>query len=128
MERIERRDLIKEVFEKRFLSKESLGNIVKELDKIKESIIAKANINEDELFIDLSILPSVPYHGAYEYDPFEIPIVKVEEDKKIKYSLTELSPWVESIKGYLNILRVYTERKHRTKIEDICKKIFEDFP
>jgi HD superfamily phosphohydrolase len=128
MERIERRDLIKEAFEKRFLSKESLSNIIKELDKIKESIIAKANINEDELFIDLSILPSVPYHGAYVYDPFEIPIVKVEEDQKIKYSLTELSPWVESIKGYLNIVRVYTERKHRTKIEDICKKIFKDFP
>jgi HD superfamily phosphohydrolase len=128
MKRIERRDLMKEAFEKRFLSKESLSNLMKELDEIKESIISKANINEDELFIDLSILPSVPYHGAYAYDPFEIPIVKVEAYEKIKYSLTELSPWIESIKGYLNIVRVYTEGKYRTKIEDICKKIFKDFP
>jgi HD superfamily phosphohydrolase len=128
MKRIERRDLMKEAFEKRFLSKESLSNLMKELDEIKESIISKANINEDELFIDLSILPSVPYHGAYAYDPFEIPIVKVEADEKIKYSLTELSPWIESIKGYLNIIRVYTEGKYRTRIEDICKKIFKDFP
>jgi HD superfamily phosphohydrolase len=128
MKRIERRDLMKEAFEKRFLSKESLSNLMKELDEIKESIISKANINEDELFIDLSILPSVPYHGAYTYDPFEIPIVKVEADEKIKYSLTELSPWIESIKGYLNIIRVYTEGKYRTRIEDICKKIFKDFP
>jgi HD superfamily phosphohydrolases len=128
MKRLERRDLIKEAFEKKFLSKESLNNIAKELENIKNSIVSRVNIREDDLYIDLSILPSVPYHGAYSYDPFEIPVVKVEGSTKVKYSLTELSPWVESIKGYLNIVRIYTENKYRIKVEEVCKKLFKDFP
>jgi len=125
IQKIERRELPKLVYEKKVIIKGNYNELLKKIEEIKEHLILKSKLSEEEIFFDLSVLPSVPYHNAYLTDPLEIPVVKMENGKKA-YKLTEISSWLKELKGYINIFRIYTEKKYKDYLSEICKQEVEN--
>ncbi|HLI47050.1 MAG TPA: hypothetical protein VKU94_07650, partial [Geobacterales bacterium] len=122
LERLAKRDLLKSAFEKKFIMKSKKDEMMKILSEAKSEIAKLTDMNEDMIYLDLSILPSVPYHNSYIKDPFEIPVFDSKTGKVSKFS--EISPWIETLKGYLNILRVYTDKDKRDRVSLACQKVF----
>ncbi len=124
LEKLEKRDLLKSVFEKKVIIKKKKEDLFKHLEEIQNDIAKAANFEADKVFVDLSMLPSVPYHNSYSGDPFEFPIFDSKTGRIGKFS--EYAPWVNALKGYINIIRVYTEKENREVVEKACKKILVD--
>ncbi len=125
---IKRRDLIKLAYERKYLlADELIVNLISN-ERIREEAIEEisklSGVDPAHIYIDAPSLPSIPYHRAYEYDPMEVPIVKMDSGEREVYRLSRISPVVEVIRGYLNIFRVYTLKKHREKVREACKKLF----
>lgn len=127
LKRIESRDLIKMAYEKKYIIGDEF--IVKILSnenimrKTIEEISNIANVDPESIYIDAPSLPSVPYHGSFESDPTEIPIVKTDGEHRI-YHVSEVSRVIDVLKGYLNILRVYTDKENREAVNQACLKLF----
>jgi HD superfamily phosphohydrolase len=126
LEKLETRDLLKNVYERKFLIKYKREELMKMLEEIKHEIAKISEVNSESIFVDLSTLPSVPYHNAYISDPFEIPIFDNKKNKIEKFS--SYSPWISSLKGYLNILRIYTYKELRDRVSNVCQRILEKYP
>jgi len=122
LERLKKRDLLKSAYEKKFLIKNKKEDVMKILFEAKKEIAKISDLNEENIYLDLSTLPSVPYHNSYIKDPFEIPVYDNKNKKIRKFS--EISPWIEVLKGFLNILRVYTEKEYRERVGEACDKVF----
>ncbi|HET6459044.1 MAG TPA: HD domain-containing protein [Nitrosopumilaceae archaeon] len=110
------RRLLKCVFEKTLARYDLIGKI-KTLD-IKKQISKKSKAVESEIFIDVSMTPSIPLtpskkesesitltskKGTLSKEAYELPISEI--------------PLVSAISGFMNILRVYTTQKNRKKVE-----------
>lgn len=126
LNRIENRDLIKSAFEVKIIGDIRQENLDKILKEIKSEISRASDVNQEYIEFDLSILPSVPYHNAYAQDPYEIPIVKIEEEKKV-YKLSEVSSWIKELKPKINIFRIYTENEYRFKVAEASKKVLNKY-
>jgi hypothetical protein len=62
-------------------------------------------------------------------EPMEIPIFyKTWDGNKILQRLSEISKIFDVLKGFINILRVYTERKNREKVGKASLKILGGLP
>lgn len=110
------RKLLKCVFEKILTRKDIIGKI-KTLD-IKNQISKKSKIDESEIFIDVSMTPSIPLTPSKKESESIILTSKKGTLSKEAYELpiSEI-PLVSAISGFMNILRVYTEQKNRKKVE-----------
>jgi HD superfamily phosphohydrolases len=126
LSRIESRNLIKCALEVKIVGNIIQENLNKILNEIKEDISKRVGIDKENIEFDLSSLPSVPYHNAYTHDPYEIPVVKNDGDKRV-YKLSEVSSWIRELKPVINIFRIYTEKEHRTKVAEVGKKILENY-
>lgn len=124
LERLEKRDLLKMAFEKKFIMKIKKEDLPKRIEELRSEISKASSIDPEKIYIDLSILPSVPYHNAYIEDPFEFPVYDPKSRKIEKFS--DHSPWVETLKGYINILRVYTENQYREIVSNACNKLISE--
>jgi len=128
---LDSRILYKSVFEKvlhtedRFVSRILTKRKVRE--NIQEEIAASAGIQPDEVIVDVPTLPSVPYN-PHQLNPMEIKIFERFEGKKIPHNLSEYSNIAEMMKVYLDVIRVYTFDRHRTKVGHAARKIFEELP
>jgi hypothetical protein len=128
---LDSRILYKSVFEKvlhtedRFVSRILTKRKVRE--SIQEEIAASAGIQPDEVIVDVPTLPSVPYN-PHQLNPMEIKIFERFEGKKISHNLSEYSNIAEMMKVYLDVIRVYTFNRHRTKVGHAARKIFEELP
>ncbi|KXB01124.1 hypothetical protein AKJ41_02650 [candidate division MSBL1 archaeon SCGC-AAA259O05] len=70
----------------------------------------------------------MPYYPR-EIDPVEIPIFEVTvEGEKDQISLSESSQLVNVLKGYVDLLRVYTSQKYREKIQRVSEEVFKELP
>ncbi len=79
--------------------------------------------------IDVPTLPSVPYHHSVLLEPMEIPVFhKTREGKKVPKRLGDISGVFEVLKGFINILRVYTEEQHREKVATAAAEILGGTP
>jgi hypothetical protein len=59
----------------------------------------------------------------------EIPVFyKTREGKKKPKRLSEISGIFDVLKGFINILRVYTEEEHRGKVEEAASKLLGEIP
>jgi hypothetical protein len=71
----------------------------------------------------------VPYHHAVLMESMEIPVFsRTPTGKKIPQRLSESSRIIETLQGFMNILRVYTDETKREKIEKATAKIFGNIP
>ena len=125
---ISRRKLLKVVFEKTSRGKDQKITSLLSDPKVKEQVqgeIAEiSGIGMDELFIDMPNLPSVPYHTSSEMDPLEVPIFDVKKDgTKVLKSVSDVSSVIRALKGFTNIIRIYTTDEHREKVREAALKV-----
>jgi len=133
IENLERRKLLKCAYERTFYVKDrSVSRIfdVEEIrNRIRDEIAEKAKVKAESVMIDVPTLPSVPYRHSILLEPMEIPVFhKTREGKKIPERLSEISGIFDVLKGFINILRVYTEEKHREKVGEAALKVLGEIP
>ncbi|MFH0848302.1 MAG: HD domain-containing protein [archaeon] len=131
IEDVEKRRLLKCCYDKTFYTKDELVSSIFADDAVRrhmeEEIAVKAKVSQEEVWIDVPSLPSVPYHNAMQFEPMDIPVFQeARGGEKISVRLTELSQIVEALRVFMNIIRVYSTAKHRENVmkaaEDVLGK------
>jgi hypothetical protein len=130
---LERRRMLKCAYERTFYQKDAvISNIFsKEAHRreLQAEIAKKADVDTEAVIIDVPTVPSVPYHHSVLMEPMEIPIFyKTWDGNKVLQRLSEISKIFDVLKGFINILRVYTERKNREKVGKASLKILGGLP
>jgi hypothetical protein len=133
IENLERRKLLKCAYERTSYVKDEITSNIFGVDEIRnqirEKIAKEAGVDSQSVFIDVPTLPSVPYRHSVLMEPMEIPVFyKTRDGQKIPQRLSEVSGIFDVLKGFINILRVYTEEKNREKVETAAAKILGGIP
>jgi HD superfamily phosphohydrolase len=133
IENLERRQLLKCAYEQTFYVKDktvsSIFGVEEFRDQIRDKIAEKARVPPDIVVIDVPTVPSVPYHHSILMQPMEIPVFhKTREGAKIPQRLSEISGIFDVLKGFINILRVYTDEKHCKEVGVAATKILGEIP
>ncbi|MFX1294690.1 MAG: HD domain-containing protein [Promethearchaeota archaeon] len=126
---LERRKLIKVAYEQTsHMQNEMVPAILtkeKIRSQIRDEIAEKAKMDPEFLWIDVPTLPSVPYHHSINLEPTEIPIfIKNPQGEKTALRMTEVSDIIRVLKGFLNIVRVYTTDEYRDAVTKAAEKAF----
>lgn len=130
---LERRRLLKCAYERTFYEKDTIvSNIFgreTHRTQLQTDIADKAGIAAEEVIIDVPTVPSVPYHHSALLEPMEIPsFYKAQSGEKIPQRLSEISKIFETLRGFINILRVYTKDENREKVSRAASKILGEVP
>jgi len=130
---LERRRMLKCAYERTFYEKDTMiSNIFgrESYRRQMQSEIAKeAGVGIESVIIDVPTVPSVPYHHAVLMESMEIPVfTRNQAGEKTLQRLSEISKIFETLKGFMNILRVYTDAPDREKVEKATGKILGKIP
>lgn len=95
----------------------------------KEAEIAKlAGVDAEHVVVDVPTIDSIPYYPR-EIDPMEIPVFKMNsEGKKELVPVSQHSQLINVLKGYVDVIRVYTTKEYRTKVEKAAEEVFKTLP
>jgi HD superfamily phosphohydrolase len=120
------RRLLKCVFEKILHKSPSiLRRIVNKraLKILTDEIANSAKVDSQKVYLDASKAPSVPLTPTKE-ELSSITLVGKDSGKKVHYTLpiSEI-PLISSISGFMDMIRVYTTRENREKVEKAVKKV-----
>jgi hypothetical protein len=97
--------------------------------QLQSEIAEEANIEANMVVIDVPTVPSVPYEHSVLTESMEIPMFyKTAEGKKIPQRLSEISKIFDTLRGFMNILRVYTTTEEREKVGKAAEKILGRIP
>ncbi|MFQ5573741.1 MAG: HD domain-containing protein [Nitrosopumilaceae archaeon] len=115
------RQLLKCVFERILTNKAKLGKM--KTSQLRKKISKKSRVNENEIFIDSSITPSIPLAPSKKESQSIILVTR--DSGKLHAEKIPISkiPLVSQMSGFMNILRVYTTNKNRKKVEIAAKSI-----
>jgi hypothetical protein len=130
---LERRKMLKCAYERTFYQKDTMiSNIFGRQayrQQIQNEIAREANVEPETVIIDVPTVPSVPYHHAALMETMEIPVFnKAQVGTKTLYRLSEISKIFETLKGFINILRVYTDQESRDQVEKATTKVLGKIP
>jgi hypothetical protein len=130
---LERRRLLKSVYERTFYEKDTMiSNIFgreRYREQLRSDIAKEAGVEDETVIIDVPTVPSVPYHHSVLMESMEIPVFfKTQEGKKVPQRLSEISKIFETLKGFMNILRVYTDEENRDRVGIAATKILGKIP
>jgi len=130
---LERRKMLKCAYEQTFYVKDkTVSNIFSAEEfrnQIRDKIAKDAKVDPEVIIIDVPTVPSVPYHHSMFMEPMEIPVfAKTRDGKKETKRLSEISGIFDVLKGFINILRVYTDEKHRGRVAEAALKILGEIP
>ena len=118
------RKLLKCVYERILTSKKLLEKT--KTNEIRTSLSKKSKIDENEIFVDSSVTPSIPLSPSKK-ESKQIILITNENGKTRAQELPiSKIPVVSAISGFMNILRVYTPQKNRKKVEIAAKSILGD--
>jgi len=118
------RKLLKCVYERIFTSKTLLEQI--KTDEIRYSLSKKSKVDENKIYVDSSVTPSIPFTPT-KTESKQIILITHENGKGQAQELPiSKIPVVSAISGFMNILRVYTPQKNRKKVEIAAKSILGD--
>ncbi|MEM4577135.1 MAG: HD domain-containing protein [Candidatus Nezhaarchaeales archaeon] len=95
-------------------------------DEIEETIAQKANVERWMVAVDTPMVPSLPYSPT-QPDPMEVPVCEEKEGFLIKKRLVEFSKLIESLRGYVDIIRVYAHPGVRARVAEMSEKILRSF-
>lgn len=132
MARLDRRDLPKVAYQRdvhirdpyvaRLLGDEAVRH-QKELE-----VAQRAGVDPEHIVVDVPTLDSIPYYPR-EIDPMEVPVFKeTGEGGKEPVSLSSYSRLINVLKGYIDIVRVYTLREYRRQVEAAAAEVFKTLP
>jgi HD superfamily phosphohydrolase len=130
---LEIRRLLKCSYERSIFAREELVSNVITNDSVRlemqKEIAKKARVPEDDVFIDVPSLPSVPYHHAVEIQPMDIPVFRRgPSGKKQLVQLSEISRIVDVLRTFMNLVRVYTREEYRSRVESASRQILGEVP
>ena len=130
---LERRRMLKCAYERTFYEKDTMVSNIFGRERYRKQLqadIAKeAKVETEAVIIDVPAVPSVPYHHSVLLENMEIPVFyKTQEGEKIPQRLSEISKIFETLKGFINILRVYTDEENREKVGAATTKILGRIP
>ena len=130
---LETRRLLKCAYERTVFAREEIvSNVIsneKVRDEMEEEIARKARVSEEDVFIDVPSLSSVPYHHAAEIQPMDIPVFRrTATGKKQLVQLSDISRVVGVLRTFMNLVRVYTWEEHRSKVEIASRQILGEVP
>lgn len=131
-QRLDRRDLVKLAYEREVhIQDEYVAKLLGD-DSVrhqKEVEIAKeADVDPEYVSVDVPTLASMPYYPR-EIDPKEVPIFEVSVDGvKNLVPLSQHSRLVNVLKGYVDLLRVYTIGDFRKEVGKVAEEIFKEIP
>jgi len=133
MENLERRRLLKCAYDQTFLVRDKTVSSVFSVEEIRnqmrDNIASEAGIDPCLVVIDVPTLPSVPYRHSVLLEPMEIPVFnKTRDGKKIPQRLSDVSKIFDVLKGFINILRVYTVEEHRERVGSAAAKLLGEIP
>ncbi|MEM2250543.1 MAG: HD domain-containing protein [Candidatus Hadarchaeales archaeon] len=132
LERLDRRQLLKAVYQRSIHLRDAyLASLLsdKSLREEKEKEIAAASgIDPESVFVDVPTLDSIPYYPR-EIDPMEIPVFRITSDgTKEIVPVSHYSQLLNILKGYVDIIRVYTFPEYRDVVEKAAEKVFGSMP
>ena len=118
------RKLLKCVFERILTSKINLKKT--KTDELRVAISKKSKVEENEIFVDSSVTPSIPLAPS-KNESKSIILISTKNRKSFakEMPISEI-PVVSAISGFMNILRIYTHQKNRKKVEIAAKSIIGD--
>jgi len=133
IENLERRKLIKWAYERTFyVRNKEISSIFSNEEiraQIRNQIASEAGVKPGSVVIDVPTLPSVPYRHSVLLEPMEIPaFYKTREGEKVPQRLSEVSGIIDVLKGFINILRVYTDENNREKVRSAAEKLLGGTP
>lgn len=118
------RRLLKCVYEKFLHQRDRLYNkmSVKTLEELRLRICDVAGVTENTVFVDASIAPSMPLTPSKE----EInSIILVDKEWAYDTPISEI-PVINSITGFLDMLRIYTTADSRNAVTSTIHKVLGD--
>ena len=118
------RRLLKCVFERILTSQTNLKKT--RTDELRAAISKKSKVEENEIFVDSSVTPSIPLAPS-KNESKSIILISSENGKSSanEMPISEI-PVVSAISGFMNILRIYTHQKNRKKVEIATKSVIGD--
>ncbi len=130
---LENRRMLKCAYEKTFYEKDTMiSNIFSRENyrrQLQIEIAEEAEVPMETVIIDVPTVPSVPYEHSVLTESMEIPVFyKTAEGKKIPQRLSEISKIFETLRGFMNILRVYTTAEQRERVGAAATKILGRIP
>ncbi|MFQ5782363.1 MAG: HD domain-containing protein [Nitrosopumilus sp.] len=118
------RKLLKCVFERILTSTTNLKKI--RTDELRTTVSKKSKVDENEIFVDSSVTPSIPLAPSKNESKSIILISNENGKSSAKEMPISEIPVVSAISGFMNILRIYTNQKNRKKVEIAAKSIIGD--
>jgi len=133
IENLERRRLLKCAYDRTFYVRDktvsSIFSVEEIRNQLRDQIADEAGVDSQAVVIDVPTLPSVPYSHSVLLEPMEIPVfMRTRGGEKIPQRLSDISGIFDVLKGFINILRVYTDEEHREKVGDAATKLLGDIP
>lgn len=130
---LERRRMLKCAYERTFYEKDTMVSNIFGREayrkQLQADIAKEARVEAEAVIIDVPTVPSVPYHHSVLMEPMEIPVFyKTLEGDKILQRLSEISKIFDVLKGFINIMRVYTDDKNREKVSSAAARILGEVP
>ncbi len=130
---LENRRMLKCAYERTFYEKDAMISNLFGREayrrQVQSEIAKEAGVELDSVIIDVPTVPSVPYHHAVLMESTEIPVfTRSPRGEKKLQRLSESSKIFETLKGFMNILRVYTDEVNRAKVEKATAKILGKIP
>jgi hypothetical protein len=92
-------------------------------NELRSAISKKSKVEENEIFVDSSVTPSIPLAPSKNESKSIILITNEAGKSSAKEMPISEIPVVSAISGYMNILRIYTHQKNRKKVEIAAKSI-----
>ena len=131
MNDLEARRLLKCAYERTLFSSESPVSDVLSSERVRaeieKQIARKARIAQEGVIIDVPTLPSVPYQGATDMQPLDVPVFKRGPlGKKQIVPLAEVSRIAGVLQTFMKLVRVYTDESHRSRVELAANQILGD--
>ncbi|RLG04904.1 MAG: hypothetical protein DRN65_07555 [Thaumarchaeota archaeon] len=128
IKKLERRQLLKAAYNRTFYVRdETVSSIFtneKVREKIEEEIAEQANVDRENVIIDVPTLPSVPYRHSIEMEPMKIPVFyRTKEGTKVPVNLRDASQLIDALRGFMNIIRVYTWEPYREQVAKAAESI-----
>jgi len=123
------RKLMKCVFERLVQGKDRVFEHVFIHEKIRDQMaseIAKsAGVDPESIYIDVSATPSVPYTSKRQSLSSVTLVSKTFEGKTYESRSIEEFPLLKEITGFMDILRIYSQPEHRSRVEKAVKDFFD---
>ena len=130
--RLDRRELLKAAYQRDvhvrdpYVAKLLSDEAVRHQKEIE--IAEGAGVEPEHVIVDVPTLDSIPYYPR-EIDPMEVPVYRVtSEGEKELVQLSSYSRLINVLKGYVDIIRVYTLPKCRAEVERAAAEVFKFLP